>query len=1091
MIGHIIAWSLRNKLFVVIMGVLLLAWGGWQAARTPVDVFPDLTAPSVTVVTEAHGMAPTDVENLVTFPIETALNGAPDVRRVRSSTKVGLSVVTVEFEWGTDLYQARQVVAERLQLARASLPPDIPAPAMTPASSIMGEILFIALASDAHDGLALRQTADQTLRRRILAVPGVAEVVNIGGDTRQFQVTLDPERLAAYGLTVDEVARALRDASQNASAGFLVEGGQEYLIQGLGRIATLDDIADTVVARRGGQPVLVRHVAAVDIGPAPKRGLGSHNGRPAVVLGIQKQPGANTLELTDRLDATLAEIQAGLPKGMKIERHIFRQADFIRVSIDNLKKALVEGAVLVVAIVFAFLLSARATAISLVAIPLSLVAAILSMKALGATINTMTLGGMAIALGALVDDAIIVVENIVRRLRAANNVSAQADVSEANVKPAEAGGRSQNNVSVEANAGEASVKPAHAGGRSQNIVHASPLHVVYEATREIQGSIVFATLIIMLVFLPLFFLSGVEGRLMAPLGLAYVVSLAASLAVAITVTPVLAALLLPDAKTVRESIEPRFIHGLKARYRRMLEATLARWKTVAGISVALLAVSLAALGLAGRAFLPDFNEGTLTVSLATLPGTSLEESGRLGQMAEDILLSHPEVVATARRTGRAVGDPHAMDVSASEIEVTLKMGERSKADFLAALRKDFAGVPGTQIVVGQPISHRIDHMLSGSRSNIAVKIFGPDLNELRRLTQNIKSVVQAVPGAVDVTDEQQTDIPFLTVRFRRDALAQHGLSMREVSEAIEAAFTGLPVNRVQQGQAAYDLVLRYDPAARGNLDTVRATLITTADGARLPLSALADIRNDRAPYSISRENVQRKMVVMANVAGRDLASVVDDIRRRVTAEVKLPAGYHVEYGGQFESAEAASQTLLWLGAAVTVGIFLLLFVAFRSARDALLVMLNLPLAMIGGVIGVFASGGVLSVASIIGFITLFGIATRNGVMMIAHIHHLVEHEGVRDAAEAVKRGAEERLVPILMTALAAGLALVPLALAAGEPGSEIQAPMAVVILCGLLSSTLLNMLVVPALYLRFGAIRRMLETGNLAHRRAHESIDTI
>ncbi|MHB0975549.1 MAG: efflux RND transporter permease subunit [Thiobacillus sp.] len=1055
MIGHIIAWSLRNKLFVVLAGVLLLAWGGWQAARTPVDVFPDLTAPSVTVVTEAHGMAPTDVENLVTFPIETALNGAPDVRRVRSSTKIGLSVVTVEFEWGTDLYQARQVVAERLQLARAALPPDIPAPAMTPAASIMGEILFIALASDRHDGLALRQAADQTLRRRILAVPGVAEVVNIGGDAMQFQVTLDPERLAAYGLTVDEVAQALRDASQNASAGFLVEGGQEYLIQGLGRIATLDDIGETVVARRPGepgqssqsQPVLVRHVAAVEVGPAPKRGLGSHNGKPAVVLGIQKQPGANTLELTDRLDATLAEIQAGLPKGMKIERHIFRQADFIRVSIDNLNKALVEGAVLVVAIVFAFLLSARATAISLVAIPLSLVAAILAMKAMGATINTMTLGGMAIALGALVDDAIIVVENIVRRLR------------------------------------ENRARPT---GQQVNA-----LHVVFEATREIQGSIVFATLIIMLVFLPLFFLSGVEGRLMAPLGLAYVVSLAASLAVAITVTPVLAALLLPGSKTVRESIEPRFIHGLKAGYRRALDATLTRWRAVAGISVATLAVALLALGFAGRAFLPDFNEGTLTVSLATLPGTSLEESGRLGQMAEDILLSHPEVVSTARRTGRAEGDPHAMDVSASEIEVTLKMGERSKEDFLAALRSDFSAVPGTQVVVGQPISHRIDHMLSGSRSNIAVKIFGPDLGELRRLTQDIKAVVQAVPGAVDVTDEQQTDIPFITVRFDRAALAQHGLSMREVSEAIEAAFTGLPVNRVQQGQATYDLVLRFDPATRASIDTVRATLITTAAGARLPLSALADIRNDRAPYSISRENVQRKMVVMANVAGRDLASVVDDIRKRVAAEVKLPAGYHVEYGGQFESAEAAAQTLLWLGAAVTVGIFLLLFVAFRSARDALLVMLNLPLAMIGGVIGVFASGGVLSVASIIGFITLFGIATRNGVMMIAHIHHLVEHEGMRDAAEAVKRGAEERLVPILMTALAAGLALVPLALAAGEPGSEIQAPMAVVILCGLLSSTLLNMLVVPALYLRFGAIRKMLENGDMQHRRALESIDTI
>ncbi|HRH71641.1 MAG TPA: efflux RND transporter permease subunit [Zoogloea sp.] len=1028
MIGHIIAWSLRNKLFVVLAGLMLLVWGSWQASRTPVDVFPDLTAPSVTVVTEAQGMAPTDVESLVTFPIETALNGAPGVRRVRSATKIGLSVAIVEFEWGTDLYLARQVVAERLQLARASLPPEVRAPAMTPAASIMGEILFIALASDKHNGLELKNTADQVLRRRILAVPGVAEVLPIGGDTQQFQVTVKPDRLAAYGLTLDQVMQALRDSNQNASAGFYVESGQEYLIQGLGRINVLDDIADTVVAVKDGQPVLVRHIAEVGIGAAPKRGIGSHNGKPAVVLGIQKQPGANTLDLTERLDRTLEDIQSGLPAGMKIESHIFRQADFIRVSIENLLAALRDGAILVIAIVFAFLMSARATAITLVAIPLSLLAAVLSMKALGATINTMTLGGMAIALGALVDDAIIVVENIVRRLR-------------------------QNLLKPE--------------GERQGTGH-----VVLAATREIQGSIVFATLIIVLVFMPLFFLSGVEGRLMVPLGFAYVVSLAASLLVAITVTPVLSSLFLPNSKIVQENAEPRFIRGLHDRYRRLLTATVDHWQRVALASVVLLASALVALALAGRAFLPDFNEGTLTVSMATLPGTSLEESDRLGQMVEHILLSHPEVVATARRTGRAEGDPHAMDVSASEMEVTLKMGERSKEDFLAALRQDLASVPGTQVVIGQPISHRIDHMLSGNRSNIAVKIFGPDLNELRRMTSDIKTLVKTVPGAVDVSDEQQSNIPFLTMRFKRDALARHGLSVRQVAEAVETAFSGVAVSRVQQGQATYDLAVRFDPSHKASLDAVRATLVTTSGGARLPLSALADIRNDRAPYYITRENVQRKMVVMANVAGRDLASVVDDIRSKVATQVKLPQGYHIEYGGQFESAEEASRVLILLGLAVTVGIFLLLFVAFKTARDALLVMLNLPLAIIGGVIGVFATGGVLSVASIIGFITLFGIATRNGVMMIAHIHHLVEHEGVRDAREAVIRGAEERLVPILMTALAAGLALVPLALAAGQPGSEIQSPMAVVILFGLASSTMLNMVVVPSLYLRFGQIGR-------------------
>ncbi|UCV22321.1 efflux RND transporter permease subunit [Ferribacterium limneticum] len=1028
MIGHIITWSLRNKLFVLLAGILLLVWGSWQATRTQIDVFPDLTAPSVTVVTEAHGMAPTDVETLVTFPIETALNGAPSVRRVRSATKVGLSVVIVEFEWGTDLYRARQVVAERLQVARASLPPDVAAPAMTPAASIMGEILFIALNSDRHSGIVLKNTAEQVLKRRILAVPGVAEVLPIGGDTQQFQVTVKPERLAAYGVTLDQVTQALRDSNQNSSGGFYVESGQEYLIQGLGRINTLDDIGDTVISVRDGQPVLIRHIAEVGIGAAPKRGIGSHNGKPAVILGIQKQPGANTLELTERLDQTLEEIQSGLPEGMKIERHIFRQADFIRVSIDNLLTALRDGAILVIAIVFAFLLSARATAITLIAIPLSLVTAILAMKALGATINTMTLGGMAIALGALVDDAIIVVENIVRRLRE-------------NLAKPEAGQR-------------------------------AAVTVVYEATREIQGSIVFATVIIMLVFMPLFFLSGVEGRLMVPLGFAYVVSLAASLLVAITVTPVLSALFLPKSKIVEQGIEPRFIASLHRGYRRILEATVSRWRSVALLSAGLLLAALVGLSLAGRTFLPDFNEGTLTVSTATLPGTALEESGRMGEMVEQILLSHPEVISTARRTGRAEGDPHAMDVSASEIEVTLKMGERSKEAFLAALRGDLASVPGTQVVIGQPISHRIDHMLSGNRSNIAVKIFGPDLNELRRLTGEIKTLVTAVPGAVDVSDEQQSDIPFLTMRFKRDALARHGLSIRQVAEAVEMAFSGMAVSRIQQGQATYDLTVRFDPSTKENLDAVRATLITTASGARLPMSALAEIRNDRAPYYITRENVQRKMVVMANVAERDLASVVSDIRTRVSSQVSLPQGYHVEYGGQFESAEDAGKTLAILGVGVIVGIFLLLFVAFGTARDALLVMLNLPLAIIGGVIGVFATGGILSVASIIGFITLFGIATRNGVMMIAHIHHLAEQEGVKDAREAVVRGAEERLVPILMTALAAGLALVPLALASGQPGSEIQAPMAVVILFGLASSTLLNMVVVPALYLRFGQIGR-------------------
>jgi CzcA family heavy metal efflux pump len=1029
MISKIIDWSLRNRLFVVLAGLILLAWGGYQTSRMPVDVFPDLTAPSVTIVTEAHGMAPTEVETQVTFPLETALNGASGVRRVRSVSDVGISIVIVEFDWGTDVYLARQIVAEKLQMARAALPPDVPSPIMAPVASVMGEILFVALTSDRHSGVDLKTTADWVVRKRILAVPGVAEVIPIGGDTKQFQVVLNPERLATYGIALDDVTRALRDTNQNASAGFYTEGAQEYLIQGIGRIRDLADIADTPVATRAGQPILVRHIGEVKIGAAPKRGTGSFSGKPAVILGVQKQPGANTLELTRRLDTVFNDLQASLPKGMTVHSRVFRQSDFISTSIENLVAALRDGAILVIAIVFIFLLSVRATAITLIALPLSLVVATLAMKAMGVTLNTMTLGGLAIALGALVDDAIIVVENIVRRLR------------ENNLLP---------DLERETSAG-----------------------VVLAATREIQGSIVFATLIIILVFLPLFFLSGVEGRLMVPLGFAYVVALAASLAVALTLTPVLSLWLLPTAKVVTSHAEPRLVHAIKHHYARALAVVLPKWKTVAAASAVMLVVAAVGLGFTGRAFLPDFNEGSLTISAVTLPGTALDESDRMARRVEQILMAQPEVTATARRTGRAELDPHDQGVNASEIDVSLAMKKRSKEELLAALRKEFASLPGMNVVIGQPISHRIDHMLSGTRANIAIKIFGADLHELRRLGEQVKVVAEKVQGAVDVSVEAQIDIPLINIQFKRDALARAGLSVRAVAEAIETAFSGQVVSRVVEGQNSFDLAVRYDPAVKGSIESINATLITTASGARLPLSALADIRKDRGPNLIGRENVQRKIVVMANVAGRDLSGVVGDIRQRVIADVALPPGYHVEYGGQFESAEQASQTLLLLGSGVLVGIFLLLFMAFRSTRDALLVMLNLPLAMIGGVVGVYVSGGILSVAAIIGFITLFGIATRNGVMMIAHIRHLIDNGTVPDVVTAVRRGAEERLVPILMTALAAGLALVPLALSAGKPGSEIQAPMAVVILFGLLTSTALNMFVVPALYLRFGSRRQV------------------
>lgn len=1021
MIDRIIGASLNNRLLVLAAAVFLLAWGTWVSLQSPMDVFPDLTAPSVTVVAEAHGMPPEDVERLVTFPIETAMNGASGVRRVRSNSGIGISVITVEFEWGTDIYRARQIVSEKLQGARSALPADLPPPQLAPVTSIMGEVMFIALVSDQHDEMALKTAADWTVRRRLLAVPGVAEVIPNGGRTRQFQVMASPERLAAYGITLDQLREAVSSASANASAGFMTENGQEFLIRGIGRAKGLEDIRQAVVSRREGTPVLVQDIADVDIGPASRRGAAAYNARSAVVLGIQKQPDTNTLKLTERLDRVIAELESSLPEGMRIETDAFRQADFIEVAIDNLVVAVRDGAVLVVLVMFVFLFSLRATGIALLAIPLSLLVAVLTIRYLGGSLNTMTLGGMAIALGALVDDAIIVVENIVRRLRE--------------------------------NAG----LPAAERRRH--------LDVVFEATREIEASIVFATLIIILVFLPLFFLSGVEGRLLQPLGLAYVVSLAASLLVAVTVTPVLALLGLPGSRTVHQNHDTRLIAGLKRFYRPALAFTIRHWRLVIAAATSMLLASIVALAMAGRGFLPEFNEGSLTLSVVTLPGTALEESDAIGRRVENILLEQPEVVATARRTGRAELDPHAQQVFASEIDVTLAMEERDKSELLAELRSRFALLPGTNVIIGQPISHRIDHMLSGTRANIAIKIFGDDLGELRRLGGEVESLVAEVPGAVDVAMEEQSEIPFVSVRFDRLALADYGLTMAEASESLETAMNGSIVGRILEGQASHDVVVRFPESVRNSMETIRQTMLTLDSGARVPFGAIADIERDRGPNAIGRENVQRRMVVMANVAGRDLVGVVDDIRDGIGNSVDLPPGYHVEYGGQFESAASAGTRLMFLGGTVIVGIFLLLVGAFGSARSALIVMLNLPLALIGGVVGVWLTGGVITIAAVIGFITLFGIATRNGVILVDHIGRLRAHGLVLD--EAIRRGAEERLVPILMTALATALALVPLALAAGEPGSEIQAPMAVVILWGLISSTLLNMLVVPAVCHRF------------------------
>jgi CzcA family heavy metal efflux pump len=1020
MLNNLIAWSLRNRIIVLAASAILLAAGAWTASRMPVDVFPDLTAPTVTVLTEAHGMAPEEVEALVTFPLETAVNGATGVRRVRSSTAQGISVVWVEFEWGNDIFRARQIVSEKLQTVASTLPAGIGAPVLAPVSSVMGEIMMLAVTGP-QSPQELRTVADWTIRRRLLAVPGVAQVVPIGGEVKQYQVLADPARMLATGVTLDEVLRAAQGSNQNASGGVYMDRGQEYVIRGIGRIQRAEDIAQTVVAVRGGVPVLLSQVAEVAVGAAPRFGEGSVNAEPGVVLAVQKQPGANTLELTGRIEAELADIQPTLPKGMAINSELFQQAGFITIAIDNVIEALRDGAVFVVIVLFLFLWNFRATAISILAIPLSLVVAIFAMKLLGITINTMTLGGMAIAIGALVDDAIIDVENVFRRLKENHHLP------------------------------EPERRPA--------------LRVIYEASREIRASIVNATLIIIVVFLPLFFLGGVEGRLLRPLGFAYVVSILASLLVAVTVTPVLCAYLLPNAKAVQEERESRLVLWLKARYGRTLEYVLRRPKTVlAGAGAALLA-TLACLPLLGSSFLPEFNEGALTVSVVTVPGTSLAEADAIGRRVEQILLANPAVENTDRRQGRAELDEHAQGVNAAEIDVTLGP-DIDKGRLYEDLRRGFSAIPGTNVTIGQPIGHRIDHMLSGTRANIAVKIFGPDLYELRQVGARVRDAMQGVPGLADLQLEQQMDVPQLQIRANRGAMARYGMTVGHLAEAIDVAFNGEVVSQVLEEGRSYDLVVRFPAALRANADAISGVMFDTPTGQRVPLSELATIGVTRGPNTISRENVQRKIVVQANVAGRDLGGTVEDIRRAVAERVRLPAGYHVEYGGQFESQADATRVLGALSLISIAAIFLILYGEFGSARTATLVMANLPLALIGGVLAVLLTGGVVSIASLVGFVTLFGIATRNGILLVAHYQKLLA-EGV-PFREAMRRGSLERLSPILMTALTAGLALIPLALGGGEPGNELQTPMAIVILGGLLSATALNMVVLPALYWLYG-----------------------
>jgi CzcA family heavy metal efflux pump len=1020
---RIIGWSIDHHWIVIGLSLLLFAAGASTALQMPIDVFPDLTAPTVTILAEGQGMAPEEMETLVTFPLESAINGASGVRRVRSATAVGVAVVWVEFDWGTDIFMARQLVSEKLSLVSGALPPQVERPVLAPVSSIMGEILFFAISSDG-DPLTLRTLADATVRRRLLAVPGVSQVTPIGGAERQFQVIAHPDALRANGVSLTELLDAVRGASQNTSAGIYTEGAQEYVLEAIGRVRSPEDIGNTAVALRGQRPVLVRDVADVREGAAFKRGEGSRNDKPAVIVGVQKQPGANTIEVTARLDRELDALQKELPRGVTIDRRIFRQSDFIEVAVDNVVRALRDGAVLVIAVVLLFLMNLRAAAITLTAMPLSLAAAVLVLRAFDVGINTMTLGGMAIAIGALVDDAIIDVENVVRRLR-------------------------ENRARPEADRWPAS-------------------DIVRDATLEIRSSIVFATVIIVLVFLPVFGLTGIEGRLLSPLAFAYIVALLASLVVAIVVTPALCFAFLSHAASIERGHDGWLARMLKGGFNRALPPVLDRPRAVAGIALVLVVLAGAALTRAGTAFLPEFHEGSLTVQANTLPGTSLAKSDEIGRRVEQILLSQPEVVATARRTGRAEYDEHVQGVEAAEIDVGLRETGRDRDALLVELRRQFATLPGTNVTIGQPISHRIDHMLSGTRANIAVKVFGDDLGTLRRLGERVREAMAEVSGVADLSLEQQIDVPFVRFILNRQAIARYGLRPGDVAEAIETSFAGAVVGRVFDRGSAFDLVVKFDPSNSTDFERVADLPIDTPGGSSVPLRLLADVRREQGPNMVLRENVQRRIVISCNVAGRDLGSVVDDIRAAVERSVVMPAGYRVEYGGQFESEQSASQRLLALGVLVIAGLFMLLVLAFGRARDAMIVMVNLPLALIGAVVGVFLSGGILNIATIIGFISLFGIAARNGIMLISHIHHLREVEGVSGFREAVERGAHERLVPILMTAIAAGLGLVPLALRGGQSGSEIQTPMAIVILCGLITSTLLNMFVVPTLYLRYG-----------------------
>ena len=1055
MLNKIISFSLHNRPVILFFSVLLMIVGIWTAYKMEVDVFPDLNAPTVVVMTEAQGMASEEVERLVTFPIETAVNGATDVRRVRSSSTTGFSVVWVEFDWGTDIYRDRQIVSEKLATIGDALPQGVGQPTLGPQSSILGEVMFIGLTADSTSMGDLRTLADWTVRPQLLATGGVAQVTVMGGDIMEYQIRVHPERMRHYGVTLTQVMDATRNMNRNASGGVLYERGNEYIVRGVLTTANTELLGQAVVATTAkGQPVVLADVADVEMGvKSPKMGLASVSGKPAVLLTVTKQPSTSTLELTGKLDEVVEQMRSALPKDVKVNTQLYRQQNFIDSSISNIKKSLVEGGIFVVLVLFIFLMNARTTVISLVTIPLSLLITMLVLHVMGLTINTMSIGGMTIAIGSLVDDAIVDVENVFKRLR-------------------------QN-------------------ARLPKEQRQSKLDVIFHASHEVRMPILNSTLIIVVSFVPLFFLSGLEGRMLAPLGVSFIVSLFASTVVALTLTPVLCSYLLKDGAGSEGSEEgrgkseefnslsleneggrvkseefngdsphgagsqePRWVRAMKVRYEQLLMRVLDGPKRAILIATGVLVVlTLVLFFNLGRSFLPPFNEGSFTINVSTLPGVSFEESDRMGEQAERLLLQVPEVKDVARKTGRAELDEHALGVNTSEMEVPFELKDRSKEEVMADIRSKLRTLPGVNVEIGQPISHRIDAMLSGTKAGIAIKVFGPDLTTLHSIGLQIQQATRSIDGVTDLNVEQQVERPQLVIRPRRLLLASNGITLPQFAAYVNAALGGEVVSQVQDGGKTFDLTVRMADEDINSIDHIRNMLIDTADGRQVCLSDVADIFSSAGPNTISRENAQRKLVVSANAQGRDLRSVVNDMRQSIETNVKLPDGYRVEYGGQFESEASASRLLLGLSVVSIVVILLLLYLQFRSWKQSVVVLLNLPLALIGGVLALVVTGGVVSIPAIIGFISLFGMATRGGMLLVDRYNELARHGLSR--REVVVRGSLDRLLPILMTALSSGLALIPLALGSSLPGNEIQSPMAQVMLGGLLTSTLLNLIIVP------------------------------